>query len=997
MNPMTHGLPDAAEHAALRSWDDCLRVGDAHVHWLQRDPDTGRSGLMRQAEHGSTPEAMVTAPDVRSEVQGYGGGAFCLAGASIVFVDGGNGSVRLLDPDGEQRTLVGPGPHVYGDLAYDAVRQRVIGLRETSSPETRDTFTDVVAIPLEGSGAPAILASGTGFHASPRPSPCGRFIAWIRWDVPHMPWNESALEIVALDADGVNAATIATIGGRARSVIEPAWAEDGTLFYLDDVSGWWNPWTWRAQDGARPVCRAEVEFGFPPYMLGLRTYAVTPASPASPVWLLAAAYRRGRLALLAIDVDDGRVTDVAVPFEEVRSLQFAQGGFWFVGVSADAPLAIVRMEPGTWKWRVVRPLLSAPAWPASLAQPVRVVGRDGLAVDGHVHFPWAPSKERVPLVVNLHGGPTAMASAAFDPVAQYWARSGFAYLEINHRGSTGFGRHHREALNGAWGEAEVADSLDVVRQVCRDLPIDTARCFVRGNSAGGFSALLALLADDTFAAAGCYWGVTDLARLCANTHKFEAHYTWSLIGPYPERADEYHRRSPLTHASTFARPVIFFQGALDRIVDPEQTRSLACALEDNGVDSRYVEFPDEGHGLRRLRNLARALELEREFYLTVGLRTASSAAETMRAERESAQRPALPEPPEPNDWLRGLKRYVPGAAHARLAAGSTRLCSNENPYGGEARLQVLMRRAPDWAPGRYPDNAYTTLREALAEYFAVEPAQILVGNGSSELVTLVARAFLAPGRRAVQSAYTFSLFGAATAIAGARMTTVPSRDYAHAVRELGEAAVGANVLFVDTPCNPTGRYLDAPAMDALLAAAPSSTLVVVDEAYAEYVAEDDFRSAVSMIGRHPNVVVVRTFSKAYGLAGLRLGYCIADERVVEILERVRAPFGVNALMAAVAVEALADQGFVETCVARNASERARLERHPGVARLFATSSHANFVLLRTDGAGALHHALESHDVHVRAFADDPHHLRVTVGTPEENERFLEVFELVNKD
>ena len=187
------------------------------------------------------------------------------------------------------------------------------------------------------------------------------------------------------------------------------------------------------------------------------------------------------------------------------------------------------------------------------------------------------------------------------------------------------------------------------------------------------------------------------------------------------------------------------------------------------------------------------------------------------------------------------------------------------------------------------------------------------------------------------------------------------------------------------------------AMDTMLAAVPSSTLVVVDEAYAEYVAEDDFRSAVSMIGRHPNVVVVRTFSKAYGLAGLRLGYCVADERVVEILERVRAPFSVNALMAAVAVEAVADQGFVETCVARNASERARLARHPDVARRLATASHANFVLLRMDDAGAIHHALESHDVHVRAFADDPRHLRVTVGTPEENDRFLQAFELINRD
>ncbi|MBA2675454.1 prolyl oligopeptidase family serine peptidase [Ramlibacter sp.] len=612
---MSAAMPVAADHAALRGWDECLRVDATGLWWLQRDAESGRSHLRSASADGRPRPPEDAGQDIRSEVQGYGGGAFCLCEGVVAAVQGDDGAVHAMRPGEPPRAISRPGPCTHGDLAYDRHRRAVVCVRETLSDDPAARITEIVALPLDGSQACRVLAGTPGFLASPRVSPCGRYLAWIRWDFPAMPWDQSVLEVVALGEGDAPPVPIHRMGRPGVSVIEPLWADDGTLYVLDDASGWWNPVAWRPGDPPRAVLRDALEFGFPPYMLGIRSHAVAPASAGRPATWLGVAWRAGSPVCVALEPGSGRRRELALPFEEVRGLQFHQGFFWFAGVSADEPACIVRLEPGTWAWTRVHSLLPPPAWRAVAAVPVAFTARDGMRLHAHAYVPPGGDAPRGhPLVVNVHGGPTGIATRAFDPTAQFWVRAGFAYLEVNHRGSSGFGRAYREALNGHWGVADASDCVDAVDHLCELLPIDARRVFIRGNSAGGFTVLRALGAHRRFTAGACYYGVSDLARLCTHTHKFESQYTFSLLGPYPARGALYEERSPLSQPRRLSAPVIFFQGGRDRIVEPSQTRNLARAMQARQLPSAYVEFPDEGHGFRKSRNFAQALEMERLFY-----------------------------------------------------------------------------------------------------------------------------------------------------------------------------------------------------------------------------------------------------------------------------------------------------------------------------------------------------------------------------------------------
>lgn len=604
--------PEAFRHAALRAWDETLRVTDGGLYWLRRDPVSGRSSLHMRDLCGTERVCLGDGCDVRSAVQGYGGGAYCVAAGRILFVNGDDGAVYIASAGQHPQRLTDIGPCTHGDLTYNAQRDRILCIRETLDARR---LTQVVSISLAHGNVQHILASGSGFFAAPRVSPCGRYLAWIRWEFPAMPWDVSTLEVMEIGEDDAAPVNIYTVERVATSIIEPYWSSDSTLYFLDDRSGWWLPHAWRPQQAPQPVLAAELEFGFPPYKLGLSTYAVSVPQGDLHAVMVAAAWRAGKLIMIRTDLTSGESMEIALPFEEIRDLQFARGAFWFVGTTASAPAQIVHLDPRTWAWSPQRALLTDVDWRAHPARQFAFTARDGATVYAHLCLPpGEPPRDGHRLVVNVHGGPTGIATQAFNPVAQFWLDSGFAYMEVNHRGSTGFGRRFRETLNGHWGIVETHDCIDAVEHVCRHQPIDAEHVFIRGNSAGGFTALRALIASQRFRAAGCYYGVTDLSRLCAETHKFESQYTFSLLGPYPACSARYDERSPLRNPKRIAAPVIFFQGALDSIVDPQQTRHLADAMRDDDLPSSYIEFPDEGHGFHKAANFACALELERAFY-----------------------------------------------------------------------------------------------------------------------------------------------------------------------------------------------------------------------------------------------------------------------------------------------------------------------------------------------------------------------------------------------
>lgn len=349
------------------------------------------------------------------------------------------------------------------------------------------------------------------------------------------------------------------------------------------------------------------------------------------------------------------------------------------------------------------------------------------------------------------------------------------------------------------------------------------------------------------------------------------------------------------------------------------------------------------------------------------------------------------------DYVRGIAPYIPGKPIEEVArelsldpAGIVKLASNENPRGPSAKvLAAIAAAASDIT--RYPDGNGFALKAALSACFGVEPEQIVLGNGSNDVLELVSQAFLRPGDDALYSQHGFAVYPLAITARGARGIEVPARDFGHDLAAMLAAITPrTRVIFVANPNNPTGTWIEAAAVERFVAAVPADVLVVLDEAYNEYLEPSQRVDTFAWIARHPNLIVARTFSKAYGLAALRVGYGVMDVAVSAMLNRVRQPFNVNALAQEAALAALADTAYVDQSRALNREGLAQIAHALERLGRRYLPSHGNFVLVHVGDAAEINRALLKDGVIVRPVANYglPEWLRVTVGLPSENERFI---------
>jgi histidinol-phosphate aminotransferase len=350
------------------------------------------------------------------------------------------------------------------------------------------------------------------------------------------------------------------------------------------------------------------------------------------------------------------------------------------------------------------------------------------------------------------------------------------------------------------------------------------------------------------------------------------------------------------------------------------------------------------------------------------------------------------------EYVRSLGRYVPGKPIGELARefGLTardivKLASNENPRGPSPAVRAAIAAATDDV-SRYPDGDGFELKAALSARYRVSPFQLVLGNGSNDVLELVTQAFLRPGDHAVYSQHAFVVYPLATQARGATGIEVPARDYGHDLPAMRAAITPqTRIVFVANPNNPTGTWIAPEPLRAFIASVPNDVLVVLDEAYNEYLEPARHAESTAWIAEHPNLIVSRTFSKAYGLAALRVGYGIMDAKVADMLNRVRQPFNVNALAQAAAVAALADTVYVDESRALNSAGMRKLMEGMRALGLAYVPSHANFLLIRVGNAAHVYQRLLEQGVIVRPVAGYglPEFLRVTVGLPAENQRFLD--------
>jgi len=605
--------------------------GNDTVYWLEGRPsEGGRTALVRCRADGVIEDALPPLFNVRSRVHEYGGGAYWVVpGAeqfadTLFFVDFADQRIYRVDP-GEAPRAITPEPaspaadrHADGRVSPDG--RWVVCVRERHV-EGREAINELAILRADGSGEPRTLAGGADFYAAPRFSPDGSRLCWLQWDHPRMPWDGTELRVATFDSETGDIADEQLVaGGLEESVLQPEWSPDGVLHFISDRSGWWNLYALR-EDGAgggraEAIAPIEAELGGPMWALGGSRYAFLPGGAISCV-----VTRNGSDSLGLIRPGSGRVEVIDTPFVSLASLREAGGGLFAIGATASEGAAVIDLNPYTGETWVFRSAESDPLDREYVSTPEAIdfPTGGGHTAHGLLYRPRnpgfeGPAGERPPLLVLSHGGPTGSASPAYTATVQFWTTRGFAVVDVNYRGSAGYGRAYRRLLDGLWGIADVEDCVAAARTLVERGEVDGERLAIRGGSAGGYTTLCALTFHDVFKAGASYYGIADAELLAAETHKFESRYTDGLIAPYPEGREVYLERSPIHHLDRLSCPVILFQGLDDRVVPPSQAETMVAALKELELPHEYLAFEGEGHGFRKAETIVRALEAELSFY-----------------------------------------------------------------------------------------------------------------------------------------------------------------------------------------------------------------------------------------------------------------------------------------------------------------------------------------------------------------------------------------------
>ncbi|HEV7915028.1 MAG TPA: S9 family peptidase [Albitalea sp.] len=595
------------------------RIDGTQVCWLEGlSAEGGRVAAVR-AGPGATTETLTPAPyNLRSRVHEYGGGACIVAGGTLYFSNFADRLVYAQTNAGDPRPLTGNGLHRHADFELDAARGRLIAVREDHGEADTEPRNSLVALPLDGSGAQPELAAGHDFYAAPRLSPDGRQLAWLCWNHPLMPFIGSELWLADVQPDGLLARPRRIAGGDRESLCQPKWSPDGRLHVVSDRSGFWNLYR-VAGDTLHAVCRMQAEFGRPLWLLGQSMYGFNGASE-----LIATCIEQGVSRLGRIDAESGRWTGIATDRTDIDDLQVGPGFIVALAGSPTLPQQVLKIDLASGEHTVLATSFADLPGAAFLSRPERIAvpSDDGRIAHAFFYPPVngtheGPAGERPPLLVTSHGGPTSMSTHTLRLGVQYWTSRGFAVLDVNYGGSSGFGRAYMDLLRGQWGIVDVQDCVAAARHVAERGRVDAQRMAIRGASASGFTTLCALTFHDVFKAGASYFGVSDLAALDSDTHKFEAHYTEYLVAPPPQRERLYRERSPLNHLDKLRCPMIFFQGLDDKAVVPAQSEVMVQALASRGIPVEYLTFEGEGHGFRRLETLQKTMEAELAFYLRV--------------------------------------------------------------------------------------------------------------------------------------------------------------------------------------------------------------------------------------------------------------------------------------------------------------------------------------------------------------------------------------------
>jgi len=613
-----------------------IAMDESDIYWVEGRPsEAGRSVIVRRTPDGKITDVTPQPFNVRTRVHEYGGGSFAVAGGVVYFSHFADQRIYCQSLDSQPEPLTPAAKSCYADMIVDRQRNRLICVREDGAGEGESVNT-IVSINLDNGEDIQILTQGNDFYASPRLSPDGSRLSWISWNHPNMPWDGTELWVVEIKAGGSLGEKYLVAGAVDESIFQPEWSPDGVLYFVSDKSNWWNFYrtplnppllrgeagieaSFLAQQEVEPLCEMAAEFGLPQWVFGMSTYAVVSESK-----IICTYTQQGKWHLASIDLATKQLTTINLPYTDISSVKARGETVVFLAGSPTESTAIVKLNLASGERELLRKSsdLSIDSGYLSVPEMLEFPTENGLTAFGFFYPPKnqdfaAPAGEKPPLVVKSHGGPTAATSRGMNLRIQYWTSRGFAVLDVNYGGSTGYGREYRRRLQDSWGIVDVDDCANGAKYLAEKGLVDGARMAIAGGSAGGYTTLCALTFRDVFKAGASYYGVSDLEALATDTHKFEARYLDGLIGPYPERKDLYVERSPIHSAERLSCPVIFFQGLEDKVVPPNQAEMMVEILKAKGLPVAYVAYEGEQHGFRRAENIKRTLDGEFYFYSRV--------------------------------------------------------------------------------------------------------------------------------------------------------------------------------------------------------------------------------------------------------------------------------------------------------------------------------------------------------------------------------------------
>lgn len=594
-----------------------VKLFQGKLYWIETRPNEKGRSVLVCSDNQQQFEPLDSTNNLRTRAQEYGGSCYCLAENCIYFVNNDDQAIYEFDIKHNFQKCISPaGNFRYADLLFDAKYQRLICIRETIN-DHHFPITEIISIHLHSKKI-SILASGNDFYSNPQISPCGQFLSYLTWNHPQMPWDGSLCYQAKLNTNGEIESTILVAGSDHESIFQPQWSPDGELFFVSDRNNWWNIYAWNGSN-ARCIYKMDAEFATPQWVFGMSTYGFLNSQE-----IFCCYNRKGKWSLARININTSSFTSIDSDFCDIQSIAAEKECAAFIAASATRSSQVFlftanQIEAVTENKSTLDPNDIA------IAQPIEFPTSDGeqaygffyAATNSNIRLNTSGIQDKIqkpPLIVFCHGGPTGACETGLNLKIQFWTSRGFAVVDVNYRGSTGYGRQYRDALKKFWGIKDVIDVGSAADYLIKHNKVHEQLTIIRGSSAGGFTVLAALTFSNRFSIGCSLYGIGDLEALAKDTHKFEAHYLDSLVGQYPQERAEYIARSPIHHIEKLNCPVIFFQGMEDKVVPPAQAEAMVNALKNKKIPVQYIQFNNEGHGFRQADNIKAVYENELAFY-----------------------------------------------------------------------------------------------------------------------------------------------------------------------------------------------------------------------------------------------------------------------------------------------------------------------------------------------------------------------------------------------